>query len=429
MLEWLKIFIIRILVFSYSKIFGQKPGPHAMKFMKNLSFIFTGITLSKIFSVLFQIYSGRVLGVEEYGRFALIVSLSNFFWVPMVLGTSVALVKYLSEQKTEEDRRTVISSAMSIIAVLTIVSVLILYIISPWIANLAAVTVNYVFAGIVIAVFYTAWTVSQKIYQGLDKMKKISALNVVLFAFMLVFIIIFFFYQTTAVIPVTAMVTGYIVVSMFVLPELRKYFRLSINTMWIKTILKYGLFLVIGTTSFTINTNINKLFINIFMSTMDVGLYQAYSFSTMNIAAFLVSTFIIVFFPAASKYKKKEEIYRKINKLIKMSPVFYILIFVLSNIILFLYGSEYTMIPILLLLFIFASISDLVFYIHIWFSSSIGISGVKLTTYSVTLVAIFGTIFSYTLIPVFGIYGAIFSTLISFFVGTLFIRLRIRRLL
>ena len=51
---------------------------------------------------------------------------------------------------------------------------IIFYIISSQLALLTSTTQFYIFAAIILAALYAVWTLSQQLYQGLDKMKKLG---------------------------------------------------------------------------------------------------------------------------------------------------------------------------------------------------------------------------------------------------------------
>jgi len=425
MKRFIESFTRKVIMYFYPKVFGEVPGKGAMGFMRNLSLVFFGIAISKVFSVLFQIYTGRVLGPGEYGKFTMVVSLSNFFWIPMVLGLAVALVKYLAEDRSDDEKKKIISTSISMVLLLTLASTLLLTLFSSHIAAFSNVTQNCVFGAILLAILLSMWTMSERVWRGMNKMKKISLANIVMNVLFLGTALVLFVFSNTAFVPIAAMAVGYALASSFALPELRRYFRPKIDRKWGKTLLKYGSIVILSTVAYTINTNINKILINVFLTFSEVGLYQAYSFSTLNVASFFITTFIIVFFPAASREKDKKMIFRKMNRMFKLYPLVFVAVLSLAFIILFLYGREYAISLPLILLFSLVAIVDINFFAHTWFSSSMGISGVKNTGYATAIAATAGMVMAYILIPQFGIYGAIMSTLASFLAGSVYIRHKI----
>ena len=418
----------RLVFFFYALVFKEKPGPAATNFIKNLGFIFVGLTAAKLLSLFFQIYTGRVLGIVEYGKFAFVLSLSQFFWVPMMAGMGTAMVKYLASEKSDDERKRILSTSIFLIASMTAISSVILFAFSPQIAQLTNVTTTYVLAGILVALFNTVQIGTQKVYQGLGKMKKISYTQAGLNIIMSALLVLILLTVKDAAGPVTALVAGYALVSLLVLPELRRYLRPCFDARWARTIIKYGFVIVLGTLCFAVSENVNKIFLAIFLSLREVGLYQAYQFSTMSIAQFVVTAIVTVFFPLAAKRDDKKAVLSKVNRLLKMSPVFFVLLMAISSAIFLLYGSGYVFMLPLMSLFVLASVMEFAFIIYTWFSSSIGIRGVWITTTSTATVSVFAIVMGYLLIPIAGLYGAAVSTLVPYSIGTLVAFFRVKSL-
>ena len=117
------------------------------------------------------------------------------------------------------------------------------------------------------------------------------------------------------------------------------------------------------------------------------------------------------------------------SSIIKFSPAFYVILFIASYIILFLYGSEYTIIIPMLMLFILAGLIAIVHNIYMWFAASFGISGVKISSISEIITVSINTITAWFLIQSYGLYGAIISMLIAYITGTILAYLLIKRFL
>ncbi len=426
MLEKLKKLFWVIVFFFYALIFRKKPGPVTRNFIKGLGFVFSGLMLSKVFSLLFQIMSGRLLGRIEYGRFALVCSISNILWTFMYLSIGTAMVKYFTSTRSERDKAKILSTSVILMAVSTIIFALLFYLLSVPLATAFSINLPYMFAAIVMAVGMNIWTLAQKVCQGMNKMKKLGALNVVWSLSVLIISIILYLYTRTAIIPIISVIIGYLLAAAPTWPDIRKYLRPVLSRKWSKILMKYSLIAILGTISLSTIGALNKIFLNIFLSIGDVGMYQAYYYSTLTVASFFVTGFVMVFFPISSMYRKKAIIFSQMNKLLKFSPIFYILLFVMSSIVLFLYGSDYTFIIPMLLLFVFAGLITSVHLLYIWFAASFGIRGVKISSLSVGIICIANIITALLLIPSYGLYGAILSMIISYTIGTLYIYFRIR---
>lgn len=423
-----KIFWV-IIFFFYTLVFRKKPGPIAMNFIKGLGFVFSGLVLSKIFSLIFQIMSGRLLGRIEYGKFALISSLSNILWIFMYLAIGTAMVKYLASARNEKEKIEIMSTAIIMTLALTIISSFIFYLVSAPLALALSISLPYIFASIIMSIGLNIWVFAQKVCQGLNRMKKIGALNAVWSLSVLILSLVLYLYTRTAIVPIASTVIGYIIPSIFIIPDIRRYFRPRFSRKWSKTLIKYGLVGALGTISFSSIGIINKIFLNVFLSMGDVGMYQAYYYSTLIVATLFVTGFVMVFFPMSSVYKKKDVIFSRMNKLLKFLPVFYVLLFAISSVILVLYGSEYTFIPSLLILFVLGGMTTIVHSLYAWFAASFGIRGIKISSISIGIICLINIVTALLLIPQYGLYGAILSIIISYIIGTFYIYFRIRRVL
>lgn len=430
MIDEYKNLIKRLILMVYVLIFGKPPGPVAQKFIKNLTFIFTGLTVAKVISMVFQIYVGRSLGSIEYGKFALVNSMASLFWVPMLMGLSTAMVKYLAENK--EEKKNIISTSISMMVIFITLSSIVLYIIFPILASAFSVSQKYILGSIALALLYCGWVISQKIYQGLEKMNKLSMANISFSAIILVLVSFLFLMSeenNSAAVALATMGVGYLLVSTLMLPELKKNFRPNISRKWASPILKYGFVGIIGTISLQITVNINHIFLNIFLTLNDVGLYQAYQFSTMTVASFFVVGFATVFFPAASAYKDKKEISFYMRRMLVLSPILFVAFSAISFTILFLYGPEYTIMPYLIISFAVAAVVVSLHSIYGWFASSIGMKGITISTVSIVITSIVNVAFAILLIPRLGIPGAVYSTIISYFMGLIITYSMLKRLL
>lgn len=429
MLEWAKKLFWRIVFLMYSLIFRKTPGPVAQRFVKSLGFVFSGMVLSKVFSFIFQVMSGRVLGRVEYGKFALANSIASILWTFMYLAIGTAMVKYLASSKTERERTAIISTGIMLTIVATVLFSLLFYILSVPLASAFSVSLPYMFAAIALSVSLNIWTYAQKVAQGLDRMKTLSLINILWSLVMLLVSMGLYLYTRTAIASILATIIGYLISSLLIAPDMKRHFRFRVDRAWAGTIMKYSLIAVLGTVSFTTLGAINKIFLNIFLSIGDVGMYQAYYYSTIVLAFFLVTVFSMVFFPESSRYRNKPELFSRMNRFMKTAPVFYVMFLAASSVILFLYGSEYTFILPLLMLFVLASVISSMESTYNWFAASFGISGIKITSVSVGIICITDIAAALLLIPPYGLYGAVCSMVIAYFLGGVFIYSATRRLI
>jgi len=154
------------------------------------------------------------------------------------------------------------------------------------------------------------------------------------------------------------------------------------------------------------------------MTVTDVGIYSAYSYSVTGVMTILISIFITVFFPVASKSQDKHAIFKKINKLVPYLIAFGLPLAVGSGfIILKLYGPKYPFDLKLASLCGLAGICISVDSIYGWLMNAVGMEGVKITSKAAVVLALVNIILNITLIQLIGIEGAIISTIVSYIIS------------
>jgi O-antigen/teichoic acid export membrane protein len=411
-----------IILWAYSKVFQKEAGPVTRNFIRNVGYIFIGLFIAKAFSLFFQIYVGRSIGAEEYGKYALIFSISQFLWVPMLMAIGTATVTYLASEKADDKRKEIVSTSVTMVIAFSAFFSLLFYATADLIAAPLSVSVSYVHAAIVVALLYAVWVYSQEILKGLGRMKTISVMNVVYSAVIVSVAVILIYYGSTgSVVPVAAICIGYVISSFMLLPALYRFFRPGMERMWAKKFLHYGSIAVFAILASSFVSNINQILLNKFMDTGSVGLYQAYYLSTIAVMTFLVNILLTVFFPESSRYENKAVIFRQIKKLFILTPAIFAVIGCASYVIVTMYGSGYALMPDMVLLFALSSVLIFMYSIYNVFSSSLGIGGIKITTISIIAVSLVGVTSSFILIPIMQIRGAAVSLALSHAVGIVLI--------
>jgi O-antigen/teichoic acid export membrane protein len=342
-------------------------------------------------------------------------------YVPMLFGFNTAMVKYNSEKEDAERQTKIISTTYIIVIVLTVISSALFLIFQNYLKLLFHISGDTLRLAIIFAILYTFYTIATETARGLFKMKlftifqSLSAL-IILSAFLLFVFVKAVFSFESAVYP-TFFAYGAVSV---VLPAvfLRRYLGLSFSKEWASTLGSYSSFAVVGGISYAIYSNIDKILINEYMTTSDLGIYKAYYLSSINIASLFSVVFNTVFFPTASRHKDRKDLFNKIAKLIPyMIAAGIPIIFACEFVILKIYGSKYSMNFLLMFMFAAASILAISYSLYDWLLASQGKQGIKISTIVALITATCNVIFLLCLIPYFALYGAILSLLLSYAVG------------
>lgn len=389
-------------------------------FVNNISIVAIGTIIGSIFSFIFNVVSGRVLGPDEYGKFTLISSISMFLYIPMIFGISTAMVKYNSEKIEFNRQQNIISTSYILISITTAFSVLLYYVLSEEIALAFDVDLDFIYMSIIFAILFSIYTLTTNTLRSLYDMKMISKLQLIYGLIPLLLFEIFYIQgkDTSFMSMFIPICFSYITVSVIIIAQVRKYFKLCIDRHWKKILIRYSSFNIFSSVSCMLYTNIDKILINKYMLVNYVGLYNAYNFSSITIMSLFSGIIVTVLFPTVSRHENKREIISIANKYL---PYFSLLglpaIFIIEYFILKLYGNNYPINISLMLLFAIASLLFFSYEIYAWIFNSVGVEGVKLTIYGTCTIAITNILLNIYLIPRFGLHGAIGSTIIAYFIG------------
>jgi O-antigen/teichoic acid export membrane protein len=404
---------------SYRFIFKEDMSEGAYSFAKNLFYIAFGYSVAAMCVFVFQIMSGRVLGPEEYGKYAVVDSITMFLHVPMILGLSTAAIKYCAGTKDEAEHKKIISSSFWLVSLSSLVSTIIFIVFYRQLSKIFSVSPTLFLFSIVFAAFYTTYTLSTNILRGLNQMKKMAILRgiygLAILVSLFIFILLRIDYFGSIIFSISL---AYIIISILTVISIRKYISFKINIEWTKKLFHYGNYAILGNICLAFLPSFNDLVINKNLSIAKVGIYNAYYFSSVGIVIFLMSNFITVFFPMASAHTKKGTILKKINKL--SSFIFLIglpISFVVEWLILSLYGNKYPMYIMLMVLFAMTNVFIAIYQLYNWIFYSEGLRGAKLATIASMVTALTNVFLAVYLTPIWGLYGATFSIGFSYLVG------------
>ncbi|MGD0571533.1 MAG: oligosaccharide flippase family protein [Sedimentisphaerales bacterium] len=409
----------------YKTIFGEELTPRIRSFSSDLQIVAIGTGIATFLGLVFQILAGRFLGPSEYGKYSLIQSIGMILYVPMLFGFNTAMVKYSSEKEDAERQTKIISTTYIIVIALTVVLAAFFFLFQNFFANLFHTSGDLFRLAVIFAILYAFYTIATETARGLFKMKILAIFQsasavIILLAFLLFVFVKAVFTFESAVYPTFF---AYVVVSV-VLPAvfLRKYLKLLFSKEWAGTLESYGVFAVIGGISYAIYSNIDKILINEYMTTSDLGIYKAYYLSSINVASLFSVVFNTVLFPTASRHRDRKDLFNKIAKLIPYMIVVGVpVVFVCEFVILKIYGSKYSMNFPLMFMFAATSILAVSYSLYDWLVASQGKRGIKISTIIALITAACNIIFLFCLLPHFALYGAILSLLLSYIVGLFFI--------
>lgn len=402
---------------TYRMIFHEEISSEVEKFIKNLSYVGIGTIVASIFSFSYNILAGRWLGPSEYGAFTLVKSVAMLLYVPMLLGFSTAMVKYNAEKVDFLRQRCIISTTYILVLLFTVISLLVYLIFSKEIMAIFSISSEVFYFALLFAVLFVFYALTTGTLRSLHMMRTYSQLmpvhSAVLFFAFLAFV--FAFKELSFKSPLYSMLLAYGVTGGITLAFLRKYLRPEFSKEWAHKLHKYSVYSLMGGISAMLYSNLDKIVINMYMPVSNVGIYWAYNYSFTTLILLFSSIFVTVFFPVASMCPNKEILFKRINKVvILLIIVGWPLAICTGCVILKLYGGSYPFDLSLTLLFTTAGICISIDKLYGQLLSSVGVKGIKITSFGAIVLALVNVLLNLLLIPHIGLRGAIIATIIGY---------------
>ncbi len=410
--------LMKIAEIVHLKFFGHPMSDTMREFLGNLSWSFFGGIIAAGILFVVNIIAGRILGPEEYGKYALVVAMANIFIIPMTFGLDVATTHYVARSNNKNVQKKYISSTISMFIILLFITIINLYFFRTFLARLFSAQVYAVemaifFAGLlVIKNIFDASIKGLKLfkYQSLVKIIEATTIVTVLFTFCLLLS------QLSFVNYLEAIMVGYFVFIILIFFKIIKYFRFSF--IYKGQLLMYGFYAMIGSVNGVLLNSFDKIFINKYIGQEQLGIYNAYYMSSVIVISQIVVIFVNVFFSQTSSLKNKKIVLEKINKLAKVLffPMFIVLMGVISLLVV-LFGDKYPFDFILVLEFDLLSVITFYFAIIWWLIASQGLRGIRFTAMHGILTGLIFTLLNLLFKNVLTIHQVVIFLILSLFYG------------
>ena len=411
-------FAFSIINIVYRRILKEEPTDEVRQFIKNSSYILLGAAFGSLFIFIFNILAGRTLGPSGYGELALVNSIALFLIVPLAPVT-VAMVKYCSERDEYQRQSQVISTSFTLVLLLGSIFALAYFVFSAKLSTIFSIPQTLFNLSLLLFIFTIFHSFATSSLYGLLEMKAAGLFQVIYGAILLsafaffVFAIKFISFQAA----VFSMIIGYLIVTGIIFFMKRRYISLKLNREMASKLLRYSSYAVIGAICSVATVQLGKILINKYMGVADVGIYNAYFVASIGVASFFMLPLAEVLFPTASRYKNKEAIFRRFNKVIPYIVIIGLPSIILAQyVILALYGEEYPFDLRLAVLFGIAAIGVSLYLIYVRLMTSVGVKGAKVSSLATVVMALIIIPLTMVLIPLMGIEGAVIPLIIAYFV-------------
>ncbi|KKU29838.1 MAG: hypothetical protein UX41_C0011G0010 [Candidatus Collierbacteria bacterium GW2011_GWE1_46_18] len=412
---YIKKRIILVVERIHVLIFHKKTGLDMNRFLSGLSVVFVGTFFSSIVLYLVNIFGGRIVGLANFGKFQLILSISQFLTIPMIFGLSTASIKYIAEHKNEDSKNLVMSTSFISYAAFTTISAVVLFLFKNTFSGMFGVNNNIFVLSIFFSIFLSSFYISRSFLQGYLKFKMLSTLDIAysLMIFVSFVTAIYIFHIEGLYGLFFAYSVGYIAYLIFYLLSIRKIRLIFDKEMFIK-IIHYSFYAISGSVIGLLYGNVDKLILNKYYSDISVGLYSAYYISSTVVISQIMQIVITLFFPTVSSINNK---YSIINKTKILSWLIFIFSTLLSIPITYfslkIMGGSFQINPALIIVFSINAGVVASYQLRMWLINSDGLSGVKTTVFGSLFIGIVNFLLCSMLIPKYSILGASISLLIS----------------
>lgn len=364
MISLIKLKLISIAEIAHLRIFGHEMSEEMRKFLEHLSWSFFGGIIAAGMLFILNVLAGRWLGPEEYGKYNLIIVISQFFLIPMLFGMDTTIVRKISMSSEINEKKKFISSAIFFVMLAIAITSIVVFLNRELLAKMFSMKIDLVIFSLIFTVSLTLKMIYDGIIKGFHFFKFqaiiriIEGMTIVLGFFGLRLIFTNYLQLTLA------FVFSYLIVSIVYIFYLRKTFGFP-DLQSIKKLLAYSKFVFIGSVISFIVLYGDRFVINKYFGIKELGIYSAYYTATILVVSQFILIVTNVFFAMIAKVREKNMVMRKIDKisLAGLGPITF-LTFSIGFVVLKFFGSEYKIN--FLILFLFGFVAALQFFVSLY---------------------------------------------------------------
>ncbi len=417
---------LRLLSVLYELIFKEKMDDQARSFVLSTSYVGIGTVVGSLFTLAFSIIAARALGPGNFGILGLVTTVGTILAISMI-AASTPMIKYGSEVQDHRVQVTLISTAYILIAVVTVASACIFVLFSAPLSYLFGVTAEVFFFALFLAITSTFYQLTTNSLRVFFKMRAYALLTAAQSVILLAAFLAFISKNLTSwELAAYSYYLSYAVIGFILVVYLKDYIKLQFERSWAKKIVHYSLLALPGGVAATF-MGVDRILINKFTTTADVGIYNAYFLPSITVAVLLWMVINAAFFPYASKSDDKLAILRRVNKAMPyLAAALAPSVLLLEWIVFFLYGRQYPFSWEIALFFAIAATMAFFYQALSWLMASQGTRGATVNTLSSIIALIVLVGFDVVLIPRIGILGAAITLVFAYLVAASYLLSRRR---
>ncbi|WP_438296698.1 flippase [Sporosarcina sp. FA15] len=397
-----------------------------LKIAKGSSILFLSKIIAYLLAFIFNLVVARYLGANIYGSFIFVFSTLSLLTVFIQLGNKNGLMYYIPRLKEDgKNYKDLISTTITMSFIIGIVVVIVtIFFLSKPIGIYILGSESYINAVKILTIVVFMDAISEILkasLRGNDEIKHFAFGGVLVHFFRIFIIMIFILMEVkTNILIVSYIISSLLIVFYYllVLKGKKMYGKINLNSMK----LYFSMLLLFIPTMFTallsvMHTQIDKIMIGNYLGAGSVGIYNIATVIA-NLSSFIFAVISAVISPIISKIyysgdmQKLSDIYKTVSKWTLIANLLFLsIILILSEDILRLFGSEFKIGATVLIL---VSIGQLFNSIAGPSAAIINMTGhTKVSFYFYIVTVIMNLILNFIFIPLYGINGAAFTTMVS----------------
>ncbi len=311
--------LIVLIEFVHLKLFGHEMSGTMRNFLSHLSWSLMGGIFASAVMMIINILAGRLMGPDEYGKYNLLITLSQLIVIPILFGLDTSSIISISNSKDQKEKKLNITTSLYFVLFTISIAIAVAILTFPYIIKNFPIGETFLAITIIYALITGLKTILESIIRGLQLFKTQfygKTLEILIICSFFLYLFIYknnhdFVYYTASL--TTGIIFILIYYSNKIVPHISKF-----NFDILKKQISLGRVLLIGTILGIGFNSIDKIIIAKILNLTELGIYSAYFTVSVNLIAQLTQMFINVFLPVASGINNNA-IVKKIDKLYLIS--------------------------------------------------------------------------------------------------------------
>jgi O-antigen/teichoic acid export membrane protein len=385
--------LIHIIEIVHLRFFGHKMSEKMRSFLGNLSWSFFGGITAGVLFFISTVIAGRFLGPEEFGKYNIVIMISQLLLIPMLLGMDITSTRFISRITDKKKQSKYISTALSVVGISIFITGGVFLLLHNTIIHYAHLDNDMMPIIIVVSVIMASKMLFDGYMRGLRLFEYQAIVRMIeaVVVFFVLIISLFLMQEYKYNIYVISIIIGAGLVSILYFVRIKQYINIKFDINILKQLFGYGKFVIIGSIFGVVLMLGDKFLINTYLGSEELGIYMAYYTVSISLVMQLTAIIINVFFPDIAGVDDKVSVMKKIEKMmligfIPLTLILGLFIFLFVH----LFGQEYPVV--FSLIFLFAILSALQFFVP-FFASIVNVHSRQTYFWGLSLLAMRASIF------------------------------------